>query len=159
MADLGAGGASDYPTSLDSDPTPEVGTNNTNHLPIVGVTNAVIAIQTELGPDVAGTKTNLVTYLAVEHNTDGTHKFLEGSATWDPGSIANGAEEAKEVTVTGAVLGDVAIASFSLDVTDLAISASVTAADTVTVLLLNNTGGAIDLASGTVRAMVIGANT
>jgi len=27
------------------------------------------------------------------------------------------------------------------------------------VLLLNNTGGAIDLASGTVRAMVIGANT
>lgn len=158
MADLGSGNASDYPTSLDTDPTPEVGTNNTNHLPIVSLSSAVIAIQTELGTDVAGSSTNLKTRLAVEHNNDGTHKFIEGSDTWDPGSIADGDEEAKEVTVTGAALGDYAIASFSLDVTDLTISASVTAADTVTVILANNTGGAIDLGSGTVRATVIQTN-
>lgn len=80
--------------------------------------------------------------------------YLDGSDTWDPGSIADGDEEAKEVTVTGAALGDFAVASFSLDVADLALSASVTAADTVTVVLSNNTGGAIDLASGTIRVRV-----
>lgn len=80
----------------------------------------------------------------------------DGSATWDPGSIADGDEEAKEVTVTGARLGDFAIASFSLDVTDLVINAAVTAANTATVILANNTGGAIDLASGTVYVRVLG---
>jgi len=155
MADLGAGVASDFPGALDTDDSPEVGTNNTNHLPVLGVTNAVIAIQTELGTDPAGSLTDLKTYLQVEHNTAGKHDFLAGSATWDPGSIADGDEEAKEITVTGAVLGDFVLVSFSLDVTDLLLGGSVTAADTVTALLLNNTGGAIDLASGTVRAIVI----
>ena len=79
----------------------------------------------------------------------------EASATWDPGSIANGAEEAKEVTVTGAALGDYAIASFSLDVTDLVLDAQVTAANTVTCILANNTGGAVDLGEGTVYVLVI----
>lgn len=79
---------------------------------------------------------------------------LSGSDTWNPASIANGAEEAKEVTVTGAALGDFAVASFSLDVTDLVLNAQVTLADKVTVVLSNNTGGAIDLASGTVYVKV-----
>jgi len=73
------------------------------------------------------------------------------TTTWDPGSIADGDEEAKEITVTGALLGEFALASFSLDVQDLALSVSVTAADTVTAVLSNNTGGAIDLGSGTLR--------
>lgn len=81
--------------------------------------------------------------------------LLTGTATFDPGSILDGDMEAVDVTVTGAVLGDVAIAGFSLDVQDLVLSASVTAADTVTVVFANNTGGAVDLASGTVRAYVI----
>lgn len=78
-----------------------------------------------------------------------------GSDTWNPASIADGNEEAKEVTVTGAALGDYAIASFSLDVADLVLDAQVTAANTVTCILANNTGGAIDLASGTVRVLVL----
>jgi len=81
-------------------------------------------------------------------------RWLEGSATWDPGSIADGDEEAQEVTVTGAALGDFALASFSLDVADLVLDAQVTAADTVTCVLANNTGGAVDLAEGTVRVRV-----
>ena len=80
---------------------------------------------------------------------------LDGNTTWDPGSIADGDEEAQAVTVTGAVLGDFALASFSLDITDLTITAAVTASNTVTVVLANNTGGAIDLASGTVYARVL----
>lgn len=85
----------------------------------------------------------------------GTLIMLDGSATWDAASIADGDEVVTEVTVTGAALGDFAIASFSIDVADLTLAAAVTAANTVTVQLLNNTGGAIDLASGTVYARVI----
>jgi len=76
------------------------------------------------------------------------------SATWNPGSIGDGNEEAKEVTVTGAALGDYAIASFSLDVADLVLDAQVTAANTVTCILANNTGDAVDLAEGTVYVRV-----
>ena len=80
---------------------------------------------------------------------------LEGSDTWDPGSIANGAKEPKNVTVTGAALGDFATASFSLDVQDLVLNAQVTGTNTVTCILANNTGGAIDLGEGTVYVKVI----
>lgn len=80
---------------------------------------------------------------------------LDGSATVDPASIADGDEVAGEITVTGAVLGDFVMASFSLDVADLVVTGSVTATDTVTYSIANNTGGAIDLASGTLRVRVI----
>ena len=83
------------------------------------------------------------------------YQGLTGSATWNASSIANGAEEAKEVTVTGAQLGDFAIASMSIDITDLVLDAQVTAANTVTCVLANNTGGAINLGSGTVYVKVI----
>lgn len=81
--------------------------------------------------------------------------ILSGSATWNASSIADGDEEVKEVTVTGAALGDFVLVSASIDVADLALVAQVTAADTVTCQLLNNTGGAIDLASMTVAVKVI----
>lgn len=80
---------------------------------------------------------------------------LSGSKTWNAGSIADGDEEVTDITVTGAALGDFVLVSSSLDVVDLALVGQVTAADTVTVQLLNNTGGAIDLASGTVYVRVI----
>ena len=80
--------------------------------------------------------------------------MLTGSATVDLGSIADGDMEAADVTVTGAELGDFAMAAPGIDVTDLVVSATVTAADTVTVVFANNTGSPIDLASQTVRALV-----
>lgn len=80
---------------------------------------------------------------------------LNGSEVYDAGSIADGDEEVGEITVTGAALGDFVLASLSIDVADLAITAAVTAANTVTYQLLNNTGGAIDLASATVYVRVI----
>lgn len=84
--------------------------------------------------------------------------FLEGEATWDAASIADGDEEAKEITVTGAALGDYCLCSIGVDVADLVLSGQVTAANTVTASLANNTGGAIDLASATVRARVFKQN-
>lgn len=80
---------------------------------------------------------------------------LDANETYDAGSILDGDEETAEITVTGAVLGDFVLASLSLDVADLTIAASVTAADTVTYQLLNNTGGTIDLASATVYVRVL----
>jgi len=83
---------------------------------------------------------------------------LRASATWDAGSIGDGNEEAQEVTVTGAALGDFAIASLSIDIIDLVLDAQVTAANTVTCVLANNTGDAVDLASATVYVLVIKRN-
>lgn len=83
------------------------------------------------------------------------NSYLVGSTAWDPGSIADGDEEAKEVTVTGAALGDFVLASFSLDVADLVLNAQVTSANVVTAILSNNTGIPIDLASGTLYIRVI----
>ena len=85
----------------------------------------------------------------------GTLIMLDGSVAWDAGSIADGDEEAKEVTVTGAALGDFVLASLSIDVADLVLTGAVTAANTVTLSLANNTGGAIDLASCTAYARVM----
>ena len=96
------------------------------------------------GGTITGTKVSIMSWAVGQ---------AEGSATWNPGSIAVGSFEAKDVTVTGAALGDYAIASFSLDVTDLQMSCNVTAANTVTVVLTNNTAAAVNLASGTVRAL------
>lgn len=79
---------------------------------------------------------------------------LTGSATYDPPSLASGAEASTTVTVTGAALGDFAIASFSLSTQAIKLTAQVTAANTVTVNFHNQTGGTIDLASGTLRARV-----
>ena len=80
----------------------------------------------------------------------------EGSVSWNPGSISDGEEEAKDVTVNGSRLGDFAVASFSLDVQDLILNAQVTSDGTVTCTLYNLTGGAINLSSGTVYVMVLG---
>jgi hypothetical protein len=97
------------------------------------------------GGTLVGTQVNLASLAIGQAST---------SATWNPGSIASGSFEAKDVTVSGAALGDYAIASFSLDVQDLQLNAQVTAANTVTCTLYNLTGAALDLASGTLRVLV-----
>jgi hypothetical protein len=81
---------------------------------------------------------------------------LSGSKTFDPPSIAAGAQSSTTITITGAILGRFAVASFSLDTQLIELAAYVSAADTVTVLFKNGTAGAIDLASGTLAARVFG---
>jgi hypothetical protein len=79
-----------------------------------------------------------------------------GSKTWDPASVADGAMTSTTLTVTGAAVGEAVSVGFSTAVPAGAIlSGSVTATDTVTVTLFNKTGGAMDLASGTLRAAVL----
>lgn len=81
-------------------------------------------------------------------------RYLSGSGTWDPASVANGASTTTTVSVTGAVMGDHVTVSFSLDLLGCSLSGFVSAANTVTVVLSNLSGGAVNLASGTVSAKV-----
>lgn len=76
---------------------------------------------------------------------------LEGSATYDPPNLADGAGATTTVTCTGASLGMFAEASFSLDLQGITLTAWVSASNTVSVRFQNESGGAIDLASGTLR--------
>lgn len=90
-------------------------------------------------------------------NSDGSSAILptlSGSAVFDPGSLIDAAGVTTTVTVTGAALGDFALASFSLDLQGITTTAYVSAPDTVAVRFQNETGGTIDLASGTLRARV-----
>lgn len=79
---------------------------------------------------------------------------LFAALTYDPPSLADGAGVSVSVTVAGAVLGDYAVAAFTTATAGITITANVTSADTVTVRFQNETGGAIDLSSGSLRVKV-----
>ncbi len=87
--------------------------------------------------------------------TVGTLIENHGSATWDPASVANGAMISTTVTVYGAAIGDPVAVGFSLSVpAGVQLTGAVTAADTVTVTMMNHSGGAVDLGSGILRARI-----
>lgn len=82
---------------------------------------------------------------------------MTGSATYDPPSLANGAAANTTVTVNGAVVGDTVLATHSsvqTAATSWILTGYVSAADTVRIVLLNATGGTVDLGSGTLRVRV-----
>lgn len=73
-----------------------------------------------------------------------------GNAATGSGTFAS-----VDVTVPGVALGDaVGFISAGVDTVDAAIVGAVTAANTVTLTLLNNTAGAVDLASTTLKFVV-----
>lgn len=82
-------------------------------------------------------------------------RVLNGSSVQDLAAILDGDEAAFDVTVTGAALGDFVMVSASIDVTDLQVSAQVSAADTVAVTVSNSTGATVDLGSATFKVKVI----
>lgn len=90
------------------------------------------------------------TPIAIAQRTDPV-----GSATYNPPSLTTGSQTTTTVTVAGAALGDFVMPSFSVDLQAIELSAYVNAVDTVTCVFRNDTGGTIDLASGTLRCRVI----
>lgn len=73
-----------------------------------------------------------------------------GAAATGSGTFASA-----EVTVPNVALGDIVMGvSIGVDTVDAVIAGAVTAANTVTLTLLNNTAGAVDLASSTVKFVV-----
>lgn len=79
---------------------------------------------------------------------------LDGSVTHNVGSLVDGAGETFTITVTGAALGDFALASFPGTLSGMSVTAYVSAADTVSVRVQNESGSTIDLSSSTWRARV-----
>lgn len=78
-----------------------------------------------------------------------------GSAAFTPGTITDGSTATVAVTVTGAALGDSVVErSFSNDVKGCILSADVTATNTVTLVMQNETGSNQTITDGTVYVSV-----
>ena len=87
--------------------------------------------------------------------TEPEHR-LEGSLVWDPGNLADGAgETSTAITLTGATFTDFVLVGAPYDLQGMTCTAYVSASDTVKIRLQNETGGAIDLASGTWKVRVL----
>lgn len=82
-------------------------------------------------------------------------KHLSATGTYDPPNVTSGSQTSTTLSVSGAAVGDTATCGHTTVTADLwQISCYVSAADTVRVVLKNHSGGAIDAASGTLRADV-----
>jgi hypothetical protein len=84
-------------------------------------------------------------------------QVIVSTQTLDLGNAATGSGTfaSSDVTVTGAELGDFVLVSLGVDTVDTVVAGAVTAANTVTVTVLNNTAGAVNLASTTARIVVL----
>ena len=77
-------------------------------------------------------------------------------ATIDADSLADGAGDTDTVTIPGVALGDMVLsASLSVDEASLIVTGYVSAANTVSIRFQNETGGTVDLASATLRLVVV----
>jgi hypothetical protein len=76
--------------------------------------------------------------------------YVSGTASYTPSAIANGAKFTVSVTVTAAVLGDVATASYSAALQGLTMSCSIDSSNVANVTFANNTGSSVTLAAGTI---------
>lgn len=77
------------------------------------------------------------------------------SITYDPPSLVDGAGVTTTITVPGAALGDYAVASFSADLQGVMLTSWISATNTMSARFQNETGGTVDLASGTLRGKAI----
>ena len=84
----------------------------------------------------------------------GRGTVFRGTATFNPANLADGAGETTTVTVTGAVLGDFSAVSFSNDLQGISVTSWVSASNTVSVRFQNESGGPLDISSGTLTAVV-----
>ncbi|MXP43692.1 hypothetical protein [Allopontixanthobacter sediminis] len=89
------------------------------------------------------------------NSTNSTDYVFRGSVTYDPPSIPHGGADSTTVACPGAKLGMFASASFSISLAGVILDAYVSAADTVTVRFQNESGGTINLVSGTLKVRAI----
>lgn len=101
----------------------------------------------------AGT-TGTINDLGIDSRTIMHSSHLEATAAWDAPSIASGAQSSTTITVTGAALGDFVRVASSSSFSGMQLWAEVTAADTVTVYLTNNTGGTLDASNRNITVLV-----
>lgn len=80
---------------------------------------------------------------------------LNATATIDPASLLDAAGATSTVTVTGAALGDYVLVAAPYDLQGITVTAYVSAADTVSIRVQNESGATVDLASGTWKVKVL----
>jgi hypothetical protein len=118
---------------------------------ILSISGLVLTLDSNADATVAGATVQFVTPTLQRSGT----VDLSASAAFDPSSINSGSQITTTVSVLGAALGDYALASFSIALAGVTISAFVSASSTVTVVFTNNTGSPVDLGTGTLRCKVI----
>ena len=133
MSELGSGSGTSYPSSLDVDNTVEVDASTTARADVPNdLAAAIIAVQTELGTDPAGSMTNVKTFLQTEHSADGTHANLT----------------ANNITISGELIqkvgSDVSSAS-DLDITPVGNFFDVTGTTGITTMKSKGVGTAVTL--------------
>ena len=78
------------------------------------------------------------------------------TCTLDAGNLVDGAGETDDVTVAGVALGDMVIgASLSVDLVGLTVTGYVSAANTVKFRIQNESGLTVNLASATMKIVVV----
>jgi hypothetical protein len=81
-------------------------------------------------------------------------EIFYGQSVYDPPSLADGEGINTSVVVPGAVLGDFSVASFTQNLAQVTVTSYVAATDTVVVRFQNESGGVVNLASGTLQVKV-----
>jgi hypothetical protein len=77
-------------------------------------------------------------------------------ATLNASSLADGAGEINTIAVPGVKLGDIVLnVSMGVDVSGISVTPYVSVADVVSIRFQNESGGTLDLASTTVRCVVV----
>ena len=77
-------------------------------------------------------------------------------ATLNASSLADGVGETNTIAVPGVALGDIVMnISLGVDVSGISITPYVSAANVVSIRFQNDSGGTLDLASTTVRCVVV----
>ena len=78
------------------------------------------------------------------------------TCTLNAGNLVDGAGETDDVTVAGVALGDMVIgASLGVDLVGITVTGYVSAADTVKFRIQNESGSTVDLASATLRIVIV----
>jgi len=86
--------------------------------------------------------------------TADTDAYRVVSKVIDVASLADAAGATSTVAVPGAVLGDACLVSAGVDLQGMTVTCYISAADTVSIRVQNESGGTIDLASTTFRVFV-----
>jgi hypothetical protein len=87
--------------------------------------------------------------------TDKAQLHLRGSKVYNPGSLLTGASTATTVAITGAVLGDTPICSFSeIASNDIIVAANIESEGVVRIIFYNISAGTIDLPEGTINVVI-----
>lgn len=90
-----------------------------------------------------------------EYNLPYIPQIPTATVTYDPPSLATATQQSTTVALTGAKMGDAVTVSFSNPLQGTRMWGEVTATNTVTVYHRNDTGAAVDLASGTLTVKIV----